>query len=102
MKHHQPTPQQECKKYLNQKLDQLANVVEQRYSGAVEGAREFGRAQRPDLMERCDEKAEERLAELMANHLVGEFRVACVDFFRAELELYRAHAEYLGLNGVAA
>ena len=95
------TPQQECKDYLKQKLDQLANVVEQKYAGAVEGARAFGRAQRPDLMDRCDEKSEDRLAELMANELVSEFRAACVDFFRAELELYKAHAEFLGISEAA-
>lgn len=101
MRRHQPTPQEECKDYLRQKLDQLANMVEQRYSGAVEGARAFGLAQRPDLVERCDEKAEEHLAELMANEMVSEFRVACVDFFRAELELYKAHAEFLGISEAA-
>lgn len=96
MRHHQPTPQEECKSYMNQKLEQLANVVEQRYSAAVDGARDFGRAQRPDLMDRCGVEAETRLGEMMANGMVGEFRSACVDFFRAELELYKAHAEFLG------
>lgn len=95
------TPEEECRQYMAQKLDQLATVVQIKYSTAVEGARNFGRAQRPDLMDRCGVEAEERLAELMANELVGEFRSACVDFFRAELELYKAHAEFLGLEKAA-
>ncbi len=61
------TPEQECRQYMGQKLEQLASVVEIKYSAAVEGARDFGRAQRPDLMDRCGVEAEERLAELMAN-----------------------------------
>jgi hypothetical protein len=97
----QPTPEQECMEYLKQKLDQLAGVVEMKYSAAVEGARDFGRAQRPDLMDRCNNKAEEHLGDLMANAMIVEFRVACVDFFRAELELYKAHAEFLGLLAAA-
>ncbi len=91
------TPQQECSDYLLQKIEQLASAVNMRYSGAVEGAMRWGIAQRPDLVARCDIDAEQRLGELMENGMVGEFRAACVDFFRAELELYRAHAEFLGL-----
>lgn len=92
------TPQQQCDKHLREKLEQLANVVEARFSGAVEGARAFGRAQRPDLMERCDDAAEERLGALYLQGDVSKFCAACVDFFRAELELYKAHADFLGMR----
>lgn len=91
------TPQERCEQYMREKLEQLAGVVEMKYSGAVEGAKEWGRIHKPELVDRCDSNAEEHLGGLMANEQEGEFRSACVDFFRAELELYRAYAEYLGL-----
>ncbi len=95
------SPHDECAKYMREKLDQLATVVAARYAGAVEGAKAWGRANKPELMDRCDDAAEERLGELMENGLVGEFRAACVDFFRAYLELYKAHADFLGLSEAA-
>ena len=97
MKPENLTPQQECEQYMREKLEQLAGVVEMKYAGAVEGAKAWGRIHKPALVDRCDDKAEDHLGALMANEQVGEFRSACVDFFRAELELYRAHAEFLGL-----
>lgn len=96
-----PTPQEECDQYMGEKLEQLASVVEQKYSGAVEGARAWGRIHKPELMDRCDSAAEEQLGIMRENGLVGEFRSACVGFFRAELELYKAHAEFLGLERAA-
>lgn len=92
------TAREQCDKHLHEKLEQLANAVEARFAGAVEGARAFGRSQRPDLMERCDQEAEERMGQFYLDDQVPEFCAACTDFFRAEFELYRAHAEFLGLG----
>jgi len=84
-----------CDAYLAEKHGQLAEVVMKRWPQAVTGAVAWARANRPDLVEPCDVAAEEHLGELRNNGLLDEFRPACVAFFRAWLELYRAHAAHL-------
>lgn len=83
---------QQCDTFIREKLHQLAKVVEGKYLHAVVGAREWGQIHRPELLERCGLAAEARLAELRDNELLDEFKEACLDLFRAELELYKAHA----------
>ncbi len=86
---------QACDQYLREKLNQLADVVADRWPHATEGAKAWAQDNRPELIEKCDFAAEEYLGELRNNGLVDEFKPACLAFFRAEMELYRAHAAYL-------
>ena len=89
------TDQELCDQIIAEKLQQLAGVVERQYLGAVAGAREWGHKHRADLVAKCSGDVEDRLAELRCNGLVAEFKEAVIGFFRAELELYKAHAEWL-------
>ena len=92
---------QACDEYLLEKLNQLAEVVADRWPHAVEGARKWGRANRPELTDKCDIEAERHLGELRNNGLIAEFRPACLAFFRAEMELYREHALFLNQEAAA-
>ncbi len=85
----------ECDAYITEKFQQLASVVDGRFAHAVEGARTWGYANRPELMDKLDIKVEEDLTALRNNGLIAEFRPACINFFRAEMELYREHAVFL-------
>ncbi|WP_020675538.1 hypothetical protein [Geopsychrobacter electrodiphilus] len=81
-----------CDSYFRETMTKVANVVEDRYLEAVSGAMDWGRAYLPKVAERCDARADEELTVLRNNGLIAEFKVAALDFCRARLELYKAHA----------
>lgn len=84
-----------CDEYIREKYQQLVNVVNERFAGAVEGAWPWGLANRPELMDKLDISKEEELTTLRNNGLIDEFRPRCVAFFQAEMKLYHEHAIYL-------
>jgi len=81
-----------CDLYFRETMTKVANVVEDKYLAAVAGAMDWGRMNLPKVAERCDAKADEDLTALRNNGLIKDFKPAALDFCRARLELYKAHA----------